>query len=219
MMNDKEILKHVDHTILKPEATWVEAKQICDEGLWGQTASVCLSPCFVPTAVEYLAGRLTVCTVIGFPHGNVDTKVKAFEAEQARRAGATEIDMVISLGLVKEGRWDDLLSQVRAVKSAGEDALLKVIVEACLLTQEEKIRLCTLVSEAGADYIKTSTGFSSGGANVEDVTLFRQHIAPGVKIKAAGGIRRFEAARAFLDAGADRIGSSALVPLAMKQAR
>jgi len=218
-MDTREILKHVDHTILKPEATWLEAKQICDEGLWGQTACVCLSPCFVPPAVEYLEGRLAVCTVIGFPHGNVDTQVKVFEAEHARRAGASEIDMVISLGLVKEGRWDALLSQVRAVKTAGEDAILKVIVEACLLTQEEKIRLCTLVSEAGADYIKTSTGFSSGGATIEDVTLFRLHIAPGVKIKAAGGIRSFEVAHAFLNAGADRIGSSALIPLAMKQER
>lgn len=216
-MENKEILRHVDHTILKPEATWAQAKQICAEGLWGKTACVCLSPRFVPAAVEYLAGRLAVCTVIGFPHGTVDTKVKVFEAEQARRAGASEIDMVISLGLVKEGRWEALLSQVRAVKAAGEDALLKVIVEACLLTQEEKIRLCTLVSEAGADYIKTSTGFSSGGATVEDVALFRQYIAPEVKIKAAGGVRSFEAARAFLNVGADRIGSSALVPLAMKQ--
>lgn len=211
-----EILRCVDHTILKPEATWNEVQHVCEEAVWGKTASVCLSPCYVPQAVSFLQGRLPVCTVIGFPHGTAQETVKAFEAEQACRAGALEIDMVIALGLVKQGSWTQLLRELRTIKTACGDAILKVIVEACLLSEPEKIRLCDLVSESGAAYIKTSTGFSTGGATLEDVRLFRQHIASDVKIKAAGGIRSFEAAQAFIEAGADRIGSSALVARAKK---
>ncbi len=212
-MDKSAILRCVDHTILKPEATWDEVRLLCDEALWGQTASVCIPPSFVAPAADYLAGRMTIGTVIGFPHGNVDTAAKAFEMERALSGGAGELDMVIHLGLVKEGRWDAVLDELRVLRSAAQGAQLKVIVECCLLTQEEKRRLCDLVQEAKADYIKTSSGFSTGGATVEDVALFRQQ-APGLKIKAAGGIRSFEAAQALLDAGADRIGSSALVALA-----
>lgn len=211
-MDKQSILNHVDHTILKPEATWEQVRQLCDDAIWGQTASVCIPPCFVSPAAEYLNGRLTIGTVIGFPHGNVDTAVKAFEMERALSAGAGELDMVIRLGLVKEGRWDALLDELRVLRAAAQNAQLKVIVECCLLTETEKCRLCDLVVEAEADYIKTSTGFSTGGASVADVALFHK-LAPTLKIKAAGGIRTFEAAQALLDAGADRIGSSALVAL------
>lgn len=217
-MTQQDILHTVDHTILKPEATWDDAKRICDEALWGNTASVCLSPCFVPKAAHYLQGRLPLCTVIGFPHGTSATEVKAWESEHALRYGAHEIDMVIGLGLVRDARWEALLAEVRTVKAACGDAILKVIVEACLWTDAEKIRLCELVSAAGADFIKTSTGFSAGGATLADVRLFRSHIAPHVKIKAAGGIRTFADATAFLEAGADRLGSSALVALAKADA-
>jgi len=213
-MEKKEILHKVDHTILKPEATWDEVKKICDEGIWGSCASLCISPVFVERAAEYVEGSIPICTVVGFPHGNSTTASKAFEAAQAVKEGAREVDMVIHVGMVKEGRWDKVLEDIRAVKEACAGELLKVIVEACLLTEEEKIRLCQLVSQSGAEYIKTSTGFSTGGATVADVQLFRREIAPHVKIKAAGGIRSFEAAEAFLKAGADRLGSSALVPLA-----
>lgn len=217
-MTKQQILQQVDHTILKPEATWMQVQAVCDEALWGGVASVCLSPCHVAEAAKYLGAHLPICTVIGFPHGTSEWRVKAFEAECARASGATELDLVLSLGLVKEGRWSAVLDELRSLRTAADGAILKVIVETCLLTQEEKRRLCALVSEAGADYIKTSTGFSSGGATLADVRLFRAELATSVKIKAAGGIRSFESAQAFLEAGADRIGSSALVALAKAEA-
>lgn len=213
-MEMKELLHKVDHTILKPEATWREVKLICDEGLWARAATVCISPVFVAKAADYLQGRLPICTVIGFPHGTTTTQTKVGETKIAIESGANEVDMVIHVGMVKEKKWDRVLKELCAVKEACEGRLLKVIVEACLLTEEEKIQLCHLVSESGAEYIKTSTGYSSGGATLEDVSLFRTQIAPHVKIKAAGGIRNFETAEAFLRAGADRIGSSALIPMA-----
>lgn len=213
-MNVREILNKVDHTILKPEATWEEVKRICDEGVWAQAASICISPVYVMQAKEYLAGRLPICTVIGFPHGTSTVETKGWEARNAVRNGADEVDMVIHVGLVKAKRWDRVMNELCAVEEACEGRLLKVIVEACLLNEEEKIHLCHLISQSGAEYIKTSTGYSSGGATLEDVRLFRNHIAPHIKIKAAGGIRNFEVAEAFLKAGADRLGSSALVPLA-----
>lgn len=216
-MEQREILHRVDHTILKPEATWEDVRRICDEGIWAQTASVCISPVFVAQAAAYLAGRLPVCTVIGFPHGTSTTQVKGWEASHAVKQGASEVDMVIHVGMVKEKRWDSVLEELRAVKEACDGKLLKVIVEACLLTKEEKIRLCHLVSEAGADYIKTSTGYSAGGATVEDIALFRAEIAPQVKIKAAGGIRTWDFAQKLVQAGADRLGSSALVSLAKQK--
>ena len=213
-MEKREILQKVDHTILKPEATWAEVRAICDEGFWGSCASLCISPVFVERAAAYVEGSIPICTVVGFPHGSSTTASKAFEAAQAVKEGASEIDMVIHVGMVKEGRWEKVLEDISAVKEACAGQLLKVIVEACLLTQEEKVKLCQLVSQSGAEYIKTSTGFSTGGATIGDVQLFRRELAPHVKIKAAGGIRSFEAAEAFLKVGADRLGSSALVPLA-----
>ncbi|MBP1737061.1 MAG: deoC [Oscillospiraceae bacterium] len=234
-MTLEEILPHVDHTLLRQTATWEEIRALCDQGMACGTASVCIPPSYVRQASEYLDGRLPVCTVIGFPNGYYTTAVKVFEARQAIADGADELDMVINLGWVKDGRWDDLLEEIRLLcrecspepafglpAPCGEDEtaqskaylekphLLKVIVETCLLTEEEKRTLCRIVGESGADFIKTSTGFSGGGATVEDVALFRQHLAPGVKIKAAGGIRTLEDAEAMLRAGADRLGSSAL---------
>ena len=212
-MNKQEILSRVDHTILTPTATWEQVKAVCDEGLEYGTASVCIPPRYVKKAADHLGNRLKVCTVIGFPNGYSTPEVKVFETEDAIRNGADEIDMVINLGLAKAGDWEGVLQEIRAVKLACRGRILKVIVEACQLTREEKIAACRVVSMSGADFIKTSTGFASGGAAVEDVALFREHISPDVRIKAAGGIRTFEQAQAMLEAGADRIGASALVAL------
>lgn len=212
-MDRKEILKHVDHTILTTTATWEQVKAVCDEGIRYETASVCIPPRFVKDAHKYVGNKLKLCTVIGFPNGYSMPEVKVFETEDAIRHGAEEIDMVINIGLAKAGDWEGVLNEIKAVKAACNGRILKVIVEACLFTEAEKIALCRLVSMSGADFIKTSTGFSTGGATVEDVKLFKQHIAPDIRIKAAGGIRTFEQAQAMLDAGADRIGASALVGL------
>ena len=212
-MDRKEILKRVDHTILTPTATWEQVKAVCDEGIRYETASVCIPPRFVKDAHKYVGSRLKLCTVIGFPNGYSMPEVKVYETEDAIRYGAEEIDMVINLGLAKAGDWEGVLNEMKAVKEACHGRILKVIVEACLFTEAEKVSLCRLVSMSGADFIKTSTGFSSGGATIEDVKLFKEHIAPGIRIKAAGGIRTFEQAQAMLDAGADRIGASALVGL------
>ena len=212
-MERSEILKRVDHTILTPTATLAQVKQICDEGIRYGTASVCIPPRFVKDAHAYAGNKLKLCTVIGFPNGYSMPEVKVFETENAIHHGAEEIDMVINLGLAKAGDWEGVLNEIRGVKEACNGRILKVIVEACQLTQEEKIAMCRLVSMSGADFIKTSTGFSTGGATIEDIKLFKQHIAPGVRINAAGGIRTFEQAQAMLDAGADRIGASALVGL------
>jgi len=209
-MDNLEILSRVDHTLLTPTATWDQVQNTCDEGLEFGTASVCIPPRYVKRAADYLGNRLKICTVIGFPNGYSTPEVKVFETEDAIRNGADEIDMVINLGLAKSGDWEGLLEEIKAVKVSCKGRILKVIVEACQLTVEEKISACRVVSMSGADYIKTSTGFSAGGATVEDVKLFRQHISPDLRIKAAGGIRTFEQARAMLEAGADRIGASAL---------
>jgi len=213
-MRIEEVLVHCDHTLLRQDATWPEIKQICNDGIRYHCASVCIPPSYVKAAAEYAAGKLKICTVIGFPNGYATTNTKVFETKDAVANGADEIDMVINLGWVKDQRWEDLLSEMKAVKAACGDRILKVIVETCLLTQEEKIKLCELVSASGAAYIKTSTGFSTGGAKAEDIALFRQHLSGDMKIKASGGVRTLEQAVEMIDAGADRIGASALVKIA-----
>ena len=216
-MELKEILSRCDHTLLKQESTWEQIKTLCDEGVKYGCASVCIPASFVKQADEYLDGKLKVCTVIGFPNGYSTTAVKAFEAENAVRNGADEIDMVINIGWVKDRKWDSLLEEIKAVKLACAGRILKVIVETCLLTEEEKIKMCEIVSASGADYIKTSTGFSTAGATREDVKLFKEHVAPGVKIKAAGGIASLTDAEDFIALGADRLGTSRIVKLAKGQ--
>lgn len=212
-MNNQAILAAADHTLLQQTATWAEIKQICDDGAAYGCASVCIPASYVKQAAEYLGDRLPVCTVIGFPNGYSTTEVKVFETRDAIANGAKEIDMVINIGWAKDGRWDDLLAEIRAVKAACGTLVLKVIVETCLLTEAEKIKLCEIVSESGADFIKTSTGFSTGGATREDVALFKAHVAPHVKIKAAGGISSLQDAADFLALGADRLGTSRIVKL------
>ena len=213
MMEQNEILSRVDHTLLTPTATWEQVRALCDEGKQFGVASVCIPPRYVKRANDY-AGGLKICTVIGFPNGYCTPEVKVFETEDAIRDGADEIDMVINQGLAKAGDWEGVLTEIKAVKESCKGRILKVIIEACNFTQEEKIALCRVVSMSGAEFIKTSTGFAAGGATVEDVRLFREHISPDMRIKAAGGIRTFEQAQAMLEAGADRIGASALVALA-----
>ena len=213
-MDQKEILSKVDHTLLTPTATWEQVRAVCEQGKEFCTASVCIPPRFVKKAAEYLGNDLKICTVVGFPNGYSTPEVKVFETEDAIRNGADEIDMVINLGLAKAGDWEGVLEEIKAVKFSCKGRILKVIVESCQLTYEEKVAACRIVSMSGADFIKTSTGFSTGGATVEDVALFREHISPDLRIKAAGGIRTFEQAQAMLEAGADRIGASALVALA-----
>ena len=212
-MDNKEILSAVDHTLLAQTATWAEIKQICDDGAAYGCASVCIPAGYVKQAADYLGDRLPVCTVIGFPNGYATTAVKVFETKDAITNGAKEIDMVINIGWVKDGRWDDLLHEIKAVKEACGNLVLKVIVETCLLTDEEKVRLCQIVSDSGADYIKTSTGFSTAGATREDVALFKANVAPHVKIKAAGGISSLQDASDFLALGADRLSTSRIVKL------
>ena len=212
-MDKREILKHVDHTLLAQTAVWEEIKTICDDAVLYGTASVCIPPSYVKRAKDYVGDRMAVCTVIGFPNGYNTTAVKVFEAEEALRSGADEIDMVVNLGDVKEGRMDLVTGEIRALKAVCGEKILKVIIETCLLTEEEKKAMCRAVTEAGADYIKTSTGFSTGGATFEDVSLFARNVGPGVKIKAAGGISSFEDAERFLSLGADRLGTSRLVKL------
>lgn len=216
-MELKTILSAVDHTALRQTATWPEIQALCDEGLLFGVASVCIPPCFVRRAAEYVEGKLKICTVIGFPNGYESTQTKCSETTEAVRSGAAEIDMVINLGLLRAGDDAGVLSDIRSVRVASRGKILKVIVEACLLTKEEKIRVCKLVSRSGADFIKTSTGFSTGGATEADILLFQKHIAPHLKIKAAGGIRTVEQAQRFLELGVSRIGSSAVVPLIKKR--
>ena len=213
-MDQNEILRRVDHTVLAPTAVWEQVKQACDDGKRLGVASVCIPPRYVKKANDYVGNTLKICTVVGFPNGYSTPEVKVFETEDAIRDGADEIDMVINQGLAKEGDWEGLLAEIRAVKASCQGRILKVIIEACSFTEEEKISLCRVVSMSGADFIKTSTGFASGGAAVEDVKLLREHVSPDVRVKAAGGIRTFEQAQAMLEAGADRIGTSALVALA-----
>lgn len=211
-MKPEEILRRVDHTLLSPQAGWKEIAALCDEAIRYRTASVCIPPSYAARVREAYPA-LTVCTVIGFPNGYSTAAVKAFEAEDAVRSGADEIDMVINLGWVKDGLYDRVLQEIREVRQACAGRVLKVIIETCLLTEEEKIRMCGVVSESGADFIKTSTGFSTGGATADDIRLMRAHCAPGLQIKAAGGIRSFADAEEFLALGASRLGTSRLVRL------
>lgn len=211
-MDIQEILKRVDHTLLKQTATWEQIKKICDDAMSRQTASVCIPPCFVKRAKEYVKERMAVCTVIGFPNGNMTAAAKVFETKDAVENGADEIDMVINIGMLKEGDTKGVLEEIRAVRRACPGKVLKVIIETCLLTREEKIQMCEIVTESGADYIKTSTGFSTGGATLEDVRLLREYVGSQVKVKAAGGIRDMEDAGKFIEAGADRLGTSRLIP-------
>ena len=216
-MEWNQILSHVDHTLLKQEARWEDIQKIVEEGIHYGCASVCIPPSYVKQAAEYAQGKVKVCTVIGFPNGYNTTAAKCFEARNAVDSGADEIDMVVNLGWVKDGLYGQVLEEIRSVKFSCGEHVLKVIIETCLLTQEEKERLCQVVSESGADYIKTSTGFSTGGATKEDVALLREHTAPQVKVKAAGGISSKEDAEDFLALGADRLGTSRLVKLAQKE--
>ena len=212
-MNDtvKDILRRVDHTLLSQGATWEEIRAICDDGMKYGCASVCIPASYVKQAAEYVAGKIAICTVIGFPNGYSTTAAKCFEAQDAVKNGATEIDMVINIGWVKDGLYDKVLEEIKAIKAACDGRLLKVIIETCLLTDAEKIEMCRVVSESGADYIKTSTGFGGGGATREDVALFKAHVAPHVKIKAAGGIANLQDAEDFIALGADRLGTSRIV--------
>lgn len=212
-MKREEILSHVDHTQLAQTAGWESIRTLCEEAMDCHTASVCIPPSYVKQAKEYVGDRMAVCTVIGFPNGYSATPVKVFETEQAIRDGADEIDMVINLGWVKDGRFDLAEQEIREVKAACGEKILKVIIETCLLTREEKIRMCQVVTDAKADYIKTSTGFSAAGATFEDVELFAEHVGEGVKIKAAGGIASLADAKRFLELGAERLGSSRVIRL------
>lgn len=216
-MDVKEILAHCDHTLLKQESTWEQIKEVCDDGKKYNCASICIPAAYVKACAEYVGNSLKICTVIGFPNGYSTTAVKVFETEDAIRNGADEIDMVINIGWAKDRRWDDILNEIKAVKASCQGRILKVIVETCLLTEAEKIKLCELVTASGADYIKTSTGFSTGGATREDVALFARHVGPSVKIKAAGGISSMQDAEDFLALGADRLGTSRIVKLVKGQ--
>ena len=213
-MDIQTILSHCDHTLLSQTATWEQIRAVCDDGMKYHTASVCIPACYVKQAKDYVGDRLTICTVIGFPNGYDTTAAKCFQAKDAVEHGAGEIDMVVNLGWVKDRRWDALLAELKAVKAACQGRIMKVIIETCLLTDEEKIKLCEIVSDSGADFIKTSTGFSTGGATFHDVELFAAHVAGHVKIKAAGGISSLEDAEAFLNLGASRLGTSRIVKIA-----
>ena len=216
-MNHSDILSKVDHTLLTQTATWEQIKTICDDAIKYRAASVCIPPSFVKRAKEYVQDSVAVCTVIGFPNGYNTTETKLFETKNALENGADEIDMVINIGALKEKDYDYVSNEIRALKKACGTKVLKVIIETCLLDEEEKIKMCRLVSEAGADYIKTSTGFSTAGATFDDVILFTKHIDPEVKIKAAGGISSFDDAEKYIELGADRLGTSRLVKLEKAQ--
>ena len=216
-MNVNEILSHVDHTLLLQTAIWEEIRGICDDAVQYRTASVCIPPSFVKQASEYLAGKMPVCTVIGFPNGNMTTKTKEFEAQDAIANGAAELDMVINIGWLKERKYDLVEEEIRALRTVCGGKILKVIIETCFLTEQEKIKMCEIVTGAGADYIKTSTGFAGGGATFEDVRLFAEHVGENVKIKAAGGISSMEDAERFLALGADRLGTSRIIKLVKNQ--
>ena len=213
-MDIKNILAKCDHTLLGQTATWADIKAICDDGMKYKTASVCIPASFVKQAKEYVGEKLAICTVIGFPNGYATTAAKCFMASDAVDNGADEVDMVINIGWAKEAKWDDLTAEIAAIKTACKGRILKVIIETCLLTDEEKIALCKCVSDSGADYIKTSTGFSKAGATFADVELFAKHVAPHVKIKAAGGISSIDDAEKFIALGADRLGTSRIVKIA-----
>ncbi|MGO5026938.1 deoxyribose-phosphate aldolase [Mediterraneibacter faecis] len=212
-MDIKEILKHVDHTLLLQGSTWEEIKQICDDAMKYGTASVCIAPSYVKQAAEYMGDKMAVCTVIGFPNGYMTTAAKAFETKDALENGASEIDMVINIGWLKDKKYDLIENEIRSLKEICGDKILKVIIETCFLTDEEKIKMCEIVTNAGADYIKTSTGFGGAGATFEDIKLFSEHIGPNVKMKAAGGISSIEDAEKFLELGADRLGTSRIIKI------
>ena len=212
-MDSKEILKHVDHTLLAQTATWEEIKQICDDAMTYGTASVCIPAAYVKQAKDYVQDKMAVCTVIGFPNGYATTACKEFETKDALANGADEIDMVINIGWVKDGKFDAVEEEIRTLKKACGSKILKVIIETCLLTEEEKIKMCQVVTNAGADYIKTSTGFSTAGATFEDVELFAKYVGADVKIKAAGGIASMADAEKFLSLGADRLGTSRIIKI------
>ena len=216
-MEMKEILSKVDHTLLSQSATWEQIRAICDDGMKYHTASVCIPASYVKQAADYVDGKLPICTVIGFPNGYDTTKAKCFEASDAVENGAREVDMVINIGWVKDQKWDALLEEIKAVKAACRGRLLKVIIETCLLTDDEKIKMCEIVSASGADYIKTSTGFSTAGATFHDVELFAAHVTNGVKIKAAGGISSIADAEKFIELGASRLGTSRIVKIVKQQ--
>lgn len=216
-MEISEILSRCDHTLLRQDCTAEEIRTLCDQAIRFGCASVCIPPAHVAGAKRYVGDRMRICTVIGFPNGYSTPVVKAFEADDAVKNGADEIDMVVNLCMVKDQCWDALLDEMQRVKRACSGRLLKVIIECCLLTEEEKCKLCELVSQSGADYIKTSTGFSTGGATLDDVRLLREHCAPHVKVKAAGGISSLEDAAQFIEAGADRLGTSRIVKIALAQ--
>lgn len=216
-MDISEILKKCDHTLLRVDCTSEEIRALCDQAIRYRCASVCIPPCHVAGAKRYVGDRLKICTVIGFPNGYMTSAVKAFEAADAVKNGADEIDMVINLSMVKDGCWVDVANDIRAVREAAKDKILKVIIECCLLTDEEKIHLCKVVSDCGADFIKTSTGFSRGGATREDVQLLRENSPHTLKVKAAGGIASLQDAEDFISLGADRLGTSRVVKLAMEQ--
>lgn len=216
-MYKKELLGRVDHTLLAQTATWEEIKQICDDGIKYGVASVCIPPCYVSDAYAYVKRRIDICTVIGFPNGYMTTAAKVFETQDAIANGADEIDMVINIGWLKDKKYDLIEKEIRTLKLVCEDRILKVIIETCLLTEEEKIKMCEIVTKAGADYIKTSTGFSKAGATFEDIELFAKHVGNDVKIKAAGGISSMEDAERFVKLGADRLGTSRIVKIAKQQ--
>lgn len=216
-MEINEILSMVDHTLLAQTATWEQIKSICDDGMKYKTASVCIPASYVKQAKEYVGDKLAICTVIGFPNGYSTTAVKCFETEDAVNNGADEIDMVINIGMLKDKRYEELLVEIVEIKKACHGKLLKVIIESCLLTDEEKIKMCEIVSKSGADYIKTSTGFSTGGATKDDVALFAKYVEPHLKIKAAGGISSIEDAEAFIKLGASRLGTSRIVKIVKEQ--
>lgn len=218
-MDKREILSHVDHTQLAQTAVWEDIRKLCDEAMEYKTASVCIPPSYVKQAKAYVGNQMAVCTVVGFPNGYHTTPVKVFETKEALENGADEIDMVVNLGWVRAGRFDLVEQEIRLLKEVCAEKILKVIIETCLLTKEEKIQMCRTVSVSGADYIKTSTGFSSGGATAADIRLFAEHTAEGVKIKAAGGIGSLEDAQMFLELGADRLGSSRIIRLVQEQER
>jgi len=216
-MEIKEILSKCDHTLLAQTATWDEIKAICDDGIKYQTASVCIPPCYVKRASEYANGRVKICTVIGFPNGYNTTAVKEFETKDAIANGADEIDMVINIGELKAGNYDYVENEIRTLKNACGEKILKVIIETCLLTDEEKVKMCELVTKAGADFIKTSTGFSKAGATFADIELFAKHVGKNVRMKAAGGISSIEDAEKFVELGASRLGTSRIVKIVKKQ--
>ncbi len=213
----EEILAVCDHTLLLQTSTWEEIKGICDDAMKYHTASVCIPPCYVKQAADYMQGKIPVCTVIGFPNGNHTTACKVFETQDAVQNGADEIDMVINVGMLKAKNYDYVLNEIRAVKAACGDRILKVIIETCLLTDEEKIKMCEIVTASGADFIKTSTGFSTAGATFADIELFAKHIGAGVRMKAAGGISSIADAEKFMDLGAARLGTSRIVKLVKAQ--